>query len=641
MSEPTRTALMGAGLNMIQQALSIFDSDLRLAICNRRYQEMFELPDHLVRPGVAFDETIRYLVARGEYGPVDDADEAVRIRVEAARAFVPHYMERPRANGRWISVEGAPLPQGGWVTVYTDITEVKIQEKLLRARSEELSDELLAHTARLAKANRELAASNAALENARRDLIEMEARTRLTTEMMPAHIARLDRDLRYTFSNRRLSSVLPGRPRNILGLHASEALGSVFDTISPWLDRALAGEGSVHEFTHDDSGRRIRLALTPDQIAEGPISGIYVLSMDVTEEAQARATLAQTRKRELAAQLSSGMAHDFGNLLTIILGLQGQLARRHDLPEGVAQAVESTISAARRGGVLLDRIASISGRRELHPRPTDLAALLEDLRLMARPALPEGIALQLACPDELPALMLDQGAVQDSLLNLILNARDAIGRAPAGRITLTAQALGTTWIELSVTDTGPGFSDEALAKGLDPFYTTKGAEGSGLGLAMVFDQISLSGGTVRLSNRAEGGACVTLRLPYKPAPAPAPSTPPHLVLLVEDADPIRESVRAMLRDLGHNVIEATSHDEALALLDLPGLDVMLSDINLAGAASGLDLARAARARGLRHLHLMTALPPADSLHRQAAAEFPVLPKPFALADLRAALTVPA
>ena len=636
LTEETRIKLMGAGLNMIQQALSIFDSDLRLSVSNRRYQEMFELPDHLVQPGAEFEQTIQHLVSRGEYGQVDDEAEAVRVRVEAARAFVPHYMERERANGRWISVEGAPLPQGGWVTVYTDITEVKLQERLLQAHSEELSGEVLAHTRRLAQTNRALAASNAALEQAKRELTEMEARTRLTAEMMPAHIAHLDRNLRYTFSNRRLSSVFPGLPQNIVGLTVQDVMGPVYEKIRQWLDLTLQGENSVHEFTHDDSGRRIRLALTPDQVDDGPINGIYVMSMDVTEETQARATLAQTRKRELAAQLSSGLAHDFGNLLTIILGLQGQLARRDTLPPEIVQIAQSTIAAARRGGVLLERIATISGHREMRPQSTDLAALLEDLQVMARPALPADIRLHVTLKDDLPLLMLDQGALQDSLLNLILNARDALG-AQAGEITLSARRVSDTWLELRVADTGVGFSETALDKGLDPFFTTKGSEGSGLGLAMVYDQITLSGGTVRLANRATGGAEVTLRLPFKLAAPHVTKQTTELVLLVEDTDSIRENVREMLRDLGHNVIEAASHDEAMGLLDLPGLGLVLSDINLVGAGSGLDLLRACRAQGMTRLHLMTALPTSDALHREAASEFPVLAKPFTLHELRAAL----
>lgn len=633
-SETTRINLMSAGLNMIQQALSIFDSDLRLAVSNRRYQEMFGLPDDLVTPGADFEDTIRYLVTRGEYGPVEDVENAVQVRVEAARAFVPHYMERLRSNGHWISVEGAPLPRGGWVTVYTDITEVKLQERLLQARSEELSSEVLAHAERLAQTNRALAASNASLEQAKRELTAMEARTRLTTEMMPAHIARLDKDLVYTFSNRRLASVFPGLSQEIVGLPARKALGTVFDTIAPWLAEALEGRNSVHEFTHRESGRRIRLALTPDHSGDGAINGIYVLSMDVTEEAQARAALAQTRKRELAAQLSSGLAHDFGNLLTIILGLQSQLLRR-DLPADLAQIAQSTVAAARRGGVLLERLASISGHRELRPQATDLSSLVEDLSLMARPALPAGVTFQTDLPQDLPRLMLDQGVVQDSLLNLILNARDAIG--DHGLITLSAGPVSDTWLEITVKDTGPGFAEDALRKAFDPFFTTKGAAGSGLGLAMVFDQVTLAGGTVRARNQETGGAAVTLRLPLRHAKEAARLTP-GLVLLVEDTVAIREAVRDMLCDLGHSVIEATSYDEALSMADLSGLELILSDINLEGPKSGLDLLRTLRARGLScQCLVMTALPPSHPLHVQARAEFTILQKPFDKAALVAAL----
>ncbi len=103
-------AMITAGLNLIQQALSIYDADLRLAVCNHRFQEMFDLPDPLVTPGAGFEATVRYLAERGEHGPIDDIDAFVRARVEQARAFEPHYMERPRANGRTLSVEGSPLP---------------------------------------------------------------------------------------------------------------------------------------------------------------------------------------------------------------------------------------------------------------------------------------------------------------------------------------------------------------------------------------------------------------------------------------------------------------------------------------------------------------------------------------------------
>jgi len=638
--EDPRTKLTQAGLNLIQQALSIFDSGLRLAVSNRQYQVMFDLPDALTRPGTSFEETIRHLVLRGEYGEVADPEEAVRIRVEQARAFVPHYMERRRPDGRTISVEGSPLPQGGWVTVYTDITGIKAQEELLRGRSAELSEEVLNRTERLAQANRALAATNAALEEAKRELTEMEARTRLVTEMMPAHIAHVGHDSVYTYSNRRLSAVMPGSPSDIVGRSVEEVLGpATFARIEPGLRRAIAGEANVFEITHEPSGRRIRIALTPDQGSAGGAQGVYALSMDVTEEAQARAALTQTAKRELAAQLTSGLAHDFANLLTIILGLQGRLERLPGLPADAAALARSTLAAARRGGHLLDRIAAISGPREVRPLPTDLPALLADLQIMARPSLPDGIGLDLLVADMGGPVMLDAGSLQDSLLNLILNARDAIvaGKAGTGRITVAARRLRDTWLEISVADTGPGFSAEALARGLDPFFTTKGGDGSGLGLSMVYDHTKLSGGTVKLANRPEGGATVTLRLPFRPAAGAEPAEP-LLVLLVEDREEIRADVRGMLRALGHNVIEAASADEAMELCDLPGLDLILSDIGLPGSMTGIDLVAALAARGHpARIILMTSLPHGDA-QRARAGTIPVLSKPFSVGDLAAALS---
>ena len=216
---------MTAGLNMIAQALTIYDQDLKLAVCNNRFKTMFDLPDALVTPGATFDATIRHLAQLGEYGDVDDIDSFVQVRVEQAQAFEPHYMERTRSNGHTISVEGSPLPQGGWVTVYTDITRAKRSEQLLRARSEELSDQVLSHAEELSATNRELAATITALEETKRQLTEIEYRTRLTTEMIPAHVAHVDKDGYYTYSNRRLGSVMPDRPLNILGQSIAKIMG--------------------------------------------------------------------------------------------------------------------------------------------------------------------------------------------------------------------------------------------------------------------------------------------------------------------------------------------------------------------------------------------------------------------------------
>lgn len=616
-----------AGLNLIQQALSIYDSELKLVVGNRQFRDMFGLPEHLVSPGADFSETIRWLVDRGEYGQVEDVNSFVEDRVRQAMAFQPHYLERTRANGRMISIEGAPLPTGGWVAVYTDITAIKRQETLLRTRSEELSDQLIAHSEDLAQANRALGATNAALEEAKRQLTEMEARARLTAEMMPAHIARIDRDLRYTYSNRRLSSVLPGQPQNIIGLHASEALGGeAFGAIRGNLARALEGEQSVLEFAHEGTGRRVRVAFTPDADEAGAVHGVYILSMDVTEEAQARAALSQTRKRELAAQLTSGMAHDFSNLLTIILGMQARLERM-DLPSDAIALIDATLGAARRGGALLDRIAQLSGGPASRPEPVDVAELLAATETLARPTLPELVNLSTRWEGQGEALLLDRGAVQDALLNLVLNARDAVNGV--GEIAITAREVAGTWLEIEVRDTGTGFSAEALEHAFDAFFTTKGGAGTGLGLAMVYDQAKMAGGHVRLGN-LNPGAQVTMRLPLRRAGGLAP----RLVLLIEDEPDIRTATREMLIAEGHQVVEAASAEEARALVGVEGIGLVLSDVML-GETTGPELVADLAGEGLNTPALfMSSLPSGDA----RLAGLPVLAKPFSQAQLSAFLT---
>ncbi len=622
---------MRSGLNLIQQALSIYDSNLHLTVSNRRFQEMFNLPDWCVANGAPFDRTIRYLAENGEYGDVDDLDEFVRQRIEQALAFEPHYVERQRSNGRWISIEGSPLRQGGWVTVYTDITDIKHHEELLRSHSAKLSDQLLRRSEQLTQTNRELAATISALEEAKRQLTESEERTRMTTEMTPAHIAHLGRDEVYTYSNRRLREVISDRPIDILGLTAKQALGSeAYAKIKPYLDRAFNGESSVFEFDMGDGARRIRVAFTPEEGPDGAVIGAYVLSMDITAEAQARAVLMQTRKRELAAQLASGLAHDFSNLLTIIMGLQSQIERIPDLPDAARKAVQTTKAAALRGGDLLDRLSDVSARRDLAMSAAQIDTVFDTVRALAEPTLPAQITLTLINQDVDQPVILDQGFLQDAMINMILNARDAIDGA--GEITLTARKRGNTWLEIQATDTGSGFSAEALECALDPFFTTKARDGSGLGLTMIYDFAQLSGGRVRIAN-GKTGARVTIQLPLQIARTTAK---PGLVLLVEDLPDIREAVRNMLRDLGHTVLEADNSTEALALSQVQGITHVLSDIMLNDGTTGPELITRMRENGLDvPTILMTGLPRTDPVRKQAESRFRVLSKPFSPGQLAA------
>ena len=548
-----------------------------------------------------------------------------------AQSFTPHYMERTRGNGQVISVEGTPLPNGGWVTVYTDITQIKRQEDMLRARSEELSGQLSAYSQELSTTNRKLASTISALEQSQRDLQEIEARTRLTTEMMPAHIAHVGPDRRYTYSNKRLNLVMPGRPANIINRHIAEALGAqTYSLIEPHLNNALDGKSSVFEFNDELSSRRIRTAFTPDTSDPNQVSGVYVLSMDVTEEAQARATLQQQSKREMASHLTSGLAHDFSNLLTIIMGAQGRLSKLDLIPDA-RQLVNATLNAATRGGALLNSIADMVGNRAPHPQAITVKDVFDQLEPLASSALDAQHNLTLKPPKTDKQWLLDAGQLMDALLNLILNARDAIGQS--GTITLAAKIVKDTWIEFVVTDTGQGFSTNALQHAFDPFFTTKGENGTGLGLSMVYDVAKMNGGSLVLQNGFRG-ARVTLRLPARQAIA---QRPPGMALLVEDQTDLRDVFRNYLTGMGYSVIEASDAGEARALLgELSEITLILTDLQLKGEETGVDLISSLSDEKPLVL-FMSSLPTTHPLVISAQRMAPVLAKPFEIGDLRATL----
>jgi signal transduction histidine kinase/CheY-like chemotaxis protein len=449
--------------------------------------------------------------------------------------------------------------------------------------------------------------------------------------MMPAHIAHVGPDRRYTYSNKRLNLVMPGRPANIINRHIAEALGAqTYSLIEPHLNNALDGKSSVFEFTDELSSRRIRTAFTPDTSDPNQVSGVYVLSMDVTEEAQARATLQQQSKREMASHLTSGLAHDFSNLLTIIMGAQGRLSK-FDLPPDARQLVDATLNAATRGGALLNSIADMVGNRAPHPQAITMKDVFDQLAPLAYSALDVQHNLILKPPKTDKQWLLDAGQLMDALLNLILNARDAIGQS--GTITLAAKIVKDTWIEFVVTDTGQGFSTNALQHAFDPFFTTKGENGTGLGLSMVYDVAKMNGGSLVLQNGFRG-ARVTLRLPARQAIA---QRPPGMALLVEDQTDLRDVFRNYLIGMGYSVIEASDAGEARALLgELSEITLILTDLQLKGEETGVDLISSLSDEKPLVL-FMSSLPTTHPLVISAQRMAPVLAKPFEIGDLRATL----
>jgi len=473
-----------SGLNLITQAISIYDQNLRLVLANRRFQTMFNLPPRFAEAGADFADTLRYLSDKGEYGLIDDIEAFVAEKVELARAFEPHYFERTRANETTISVEGNPLSQGGWISVYTDITDIKRQEAVFHSQTEGLSEKLGQRTEDLFETNRVMAATVRALEAAKQELTDNKEQLALINAMTPAHIAHVNAEGVYTHSNGRLNTVLPVSKSDIVGRNFEEALGPhVWSHVRPRFESALQGKSGVSQFRDEDSGRFIRLAMSPDIQDDGTVMGAYILSTDVTEEVSARSALAHARRRELASQLTSGMAHDFSNLLTIIMGQQARLESAAE-KDPVLNDISSTIkSAAKRGAELIESLSLIETQRVLDPVSVSVEGYFENVRQLARAAVPKIMQLEFstAIPDE--RLIFDPGFAQDAILNLILNASEAINEVDhSGVIRVEISRTSSDQLEVLVADNGPGFSEEALMNALAPFFSTKsGKIGRGMG----------------------------------------------------------------------------------------------------------------------------------------------------------------
>jgi CheY-like chemotaxis protein len=315
---------------------------------------------------------------------------------------------------------------------------------------------------------------------------------------------------------------------------------------------------------------------------------------------------------EALGHLTGGVAHDFNNLLAVVLGNLELLAPKlgTESPE-YALASEAT-GAAERGATLTQRLLAFSRKQNLTPNPIDVRALLEGMRSMLESTLSEAIRLEIRAQEDLLPCMADSAQLENAILNLVINARDAMGAG--GRIAIEASNLTVdetravthsdaragSYVAISVRDSGAGIPAEILPRVFDPFFTTKevGA-GSGLGLSMIYGFATQSGGFVSLESELGLGTEVQICLPRIEAgedatdaedPDAIPRGNGEPVLLVEDEPTVRKLLASILEGLGYTVTQAEDGAEALAILheDDP-VDAILSDVVLPGALSGPDL----------------------------------------------------
>ena len=423
--------------------------------------------------------------------------------------------------------------------------------------------------------------------------------------------------------------------------------------------------------------RRITEAtITLEYDAPGSLRRMLVALTDITARLQAEVALQASEERlrhaqkmEAVGQLTGGIAHDFNNLLTTIMGSLEMLERRPGLDERGLRLTGNALEGAKRAARLTSQLLSFSRRARLQPESLELPAVLEGVREMLERSVGEGVALVLPGPDAMAwRVLADRNQLEVSLLNLLLNARDAINAATSDgaatgsvTITFTHHTLAPSdtdrlsadpmapgdYVGISVTDTGCGMPPEVLAHAFEPFFTTKrtGA-GTGLGLAQTYGFATQSGGTVRIDSTLGQGTRVEIILPRAIGPVAyetgiVPDSAllvaaghGETILVVEDDALLRHTVAIALEEYGYQVVATANGAAALAALATgQHFDLLLTDVMMPGGMNGVDVARAARA-SRANLKIMFATGYSD---RKVLAPWPepldLLSKPYTPAEM--------
>ncbi len=420
-----------------------------------------------------------------------------------------------------------------------------------------------------------------------------------------------------------------------------------------------AGEAVRMELSlHMPSGMRAYdFSLRPIRDAQGGVTGMVPEAMDITSRRQVEEALRQSQKMEAVGQLTGGIAHDFNNLLTGIGGslelLQGRVADGRMAEAG--RLIAAAQGAAKRASALTHRLLAFSRRQNLEPRPTGVNRLVHEMEELVRRTVGPEIALEVRAEPGLWATLVDPNQLENALLNLCINARDAMpdgghlvietaNKTLTGPLAREREIEAGDYVALRVDDTGTGMSPEVARRAFDPFFTTKPiGMGTGLGLSMIHGFARQSGGQARIESVPGEGSSVILYLPRyegaaEEAPGPAASLQSgdgrgEAVLVVDDDATVRMLVTETLQDFAYEAHEACDGPAALRMLD-GGLriDLLVTDVGMPGGMNGLQLAEAVRARcpGLKVL-FMTGYAEHAALQGSALASgVHVMTKPFAL-----------
>ena len=366
------------------------------------------------------------------------------------------------------------------------------------------------------------------------------------------------------------------------------------------------------------------------------------------EHELALAKLHEAQKLETLGQLTGGVAHDFNNLLTPIIGNLDLLRRRLGPDDPSHRLIDASLQAASRAATLVQRLLAFARRQDLSVRSVNVASLLDGMHDLIRRSLDPSIEVEISHTDDLPAARVDPNQLELAILNLAINARDAMPRG--GQLRITASAVQSAqenaleqgdYVRILVEDSGCGMDDKTLARAIEPFFSTKGiGKGTGLGLSMVHGLAAQLGGRLLLKSKPGEGTAAEIWLPAAEGAAapdeletrtPLAAAREATILLVDDEELVRMGTCEMLMDLGYKVLEANSGAEALRLLRAGASpDLMITDYLMPGM-NGVELIEAAEELvPTMQVMLVTGY---STISEGPGSSTPRLAKPFRQADL--------
>jgi len=583
-------------LDNMSHGILMFDSESRIVVCNRRYIDMYGLSPDVVKPGCTFRNLIAHRKETGSFvGDVEQYCSEVKAQIDSGEAATSIVTT---ADGRSMEVTNRPFSDGSWIGTHQDVTQRKRHEAAL-SESEKMARGII--------------------DTALDAFIQLDERG-VIVEWNPQAEKTFGWSDQEAIGKRLVDLIVPEA-------HRARHKEGVSRFLRTGKSNLLGKRTVIDALCKDERQIKVELGITALQRNSGYVFNGFI--KDLTEKHAADEQIRQFQKMEAISNLTGGLAHDFNNLLLIIIGNLDLLQENIHNDSGAAQQLGAALDASLRGAELTRQLLAFSRRQPLQPKIVDVGQVItKTSKLLAR-TLGGNINIDLRLATETPGLLIDETQFEAAIINLAVNARDAMSNGGTLTIESGMSRLGADetllgsgrapgkYTVVEVRDTGAGMPPDVAARIFEPFFTTKDTgKGTGLGLSMVYGFIKQSGGYIGVESEVGKGTAVKLYLPCAATTVqPAEDTvllqaasirPSGAVILAVDDNPdVRTTAVKNLKALGYQVLEADCANRALEELDSgTKIDLLFTDIIMPGGINGNELAKLARIKrpGLKVLY---------------------------------------